>query len=143
MFGEKSSQPARKNTLYVCLPHCAALFYWKLRFSIIRQMPQTASSLTHSHRHIQCCQPYFGCFCIVLDFLYGFATLNLIRKQFLMVGGVKTVGIGRGFEFYAISESFQLCFCRCCHSCFCLTTTSNMSTFLLAAAILAAQVSSD
>ncbi len=34
-----------------------------------------------------------------LDVLYEFATYDLIRKPFLMVGGVKMAGVGVGFEF--------------------------------------------
>ncbi len=53
---------------------------------------------------------------IKLDFLYGFVTKNLIRKPFLMVAGVKIIGID---DFFGIlSDSWELSFCGPCGSCF-------------------------
>ena len=44
-----------------------------------------------------------------MDFLYGFATENLIRKPFLIVGGVKIPGIVG--KFLILSDFKELSYC--------------------------------
>ncbi len=65
---------------------------------------------THSlyrQRNVSLFRPYLHCLWIVPDDLYGFATQKLIRKQVLIVAGVKMRSIrGEGsFEFKVIVES--------------------------------------